>query len=522
MTTPALKVDQLELRVFDERGPDPRVFGDDATFDDDETFSATGGGELDIWSGANVLTSLSLEQRLKSEIGVVDVELAGDLAVGAFEHGNQILVFAEHERTDGLEELGRLKVEDHDLVASPADIPIEAELEASSWLSQRLGDRRTTARVRDEPLSEAVERLVEPLQTANHEISVENNLDSNPTVSETFDAVPLNKAINRLTNADAVAVADGLTLRLEEIPETTSGDITDEDVLSGAGLRRTSDGPVTHLRVDGGTIGVRLPRAQDPTAGTFADLTDGAIRKRQLPVAVAELDRVELRTRQSGASGAVVAALQPDDGGAPVDPSNRDRDIARRRLDMSFVAEDGRTAFEFPDHSLAGRDPWLLVFYEGEATAGIEVGGVDENGTVVPAVPSVQARQPLVLEVADEDAADRYGRHDDRISDESISSFDEARRVGQRILNQRSSPAEEVTVRAAAAELFDIDLLDARDVSIVDLGLDGVATFEDDQTFDDDATFSSEAFVVSEVEDEIDSQQLRRTLTLSQPAGFEP
>jgi len=496
----ALTVDGLELTVYPPAG---------------ESASA-----LATWTGSQLVGSLDFSAGVGATVEQATVTLLGDLSVTAsanlltvpatipatitgaseqevFRPGNVVTVDVTHELTSGLERIGRLRMADATLALRADGQTLEADVQLENWLWATLRDRLVTGRIRDEPLADALQRIID---REAPDITLDYQLSVNPTVSATFDAEALRVAVTSLIGSRGQAFADGTTLRVRDLPSSTSGslDLTDLQLLTRS---ITDNGLATRVRVDGGTLAVRIPDATQSAVDGFVDLTNGR-RTVQLSTAISELDRVELRTKHNGADGQLVVRLQADDGGQPVAPDNPQRDIASRKQGATFVSPDGRTAFEFPEHDIPTQDPWLLVEQQTSESGPTPFTiGVGSDGN--PTVTDVQSRQPLVVETRDGPAESEYARRDVRVQDKSLSSFDESVERGERVLDRKSSPSDELVSPALSTAAYNAQLLDAYDISIAPFSL-------------------SEPFVVTDITTTIETRQLTRSLTFRQPPGFDP
>lgn len=502
----AIEIDRLELSVYPPDGP---------------------GGEspLVTWTGKKQLRSLDWNAGVGATVDQATAELVGGLAfqgggggaaglprtvpvtVGTgsgdtdiFNPGNVVTVDVALDASDPLSRAARLRMDDTAFRLRADGRTVEATVQLENWLWATLRDRNVSARIRGEPLSDAIQRV---LDLEAPEVSLDYGLSNDPSVTATFDAESLGRAIIALVGDRGQAKAEGDILSIRPLPNSTAGQFTLDD-LRLPNRRLTADGLTTRARVDGGTLGVPIPEALRPTVVGFENLAGETRLAVQLPIAVAELDRVALQTRHSGADGQLIVRLHPNDDGDPLAPGDTQRDIASRGLVAEFVSPGGRTAFEFPEHSIGARDPFLLIEQRtdpgGGTQQGFEVGITPDGG---PAVLGAKARRSIVVETRDNDAELAFGRRDARIRDRSLSSFKESRSRGDRVLSLNNSPSEELSSPALSSAAHSANLLEAYDISIPPIGV-------------------GEPFVVTDIQTQIESGQLTRTLTFRQPPGFSP
>jgi len=483
MSTPARRVADLELRIFDIGGSSP----------------------TDTFAGDDIVGDVDLEAGVGQTVGAAQALLKGtDLPIDEIAMGRRIEI---HAAVDGgsLERIGTVRIGDYEIALGPGDGPDEISLGLENFVFSILRDRRFTGRLRDEPLDEAIDRMV---SAEASELSTSISLPDPPDVDETFEATPLLAAISDIVTEDALIGADDQTLVVDPIPDSVSDSLDESDLLPAT--KRVSGGPITRVRVDGGDLRVPIPAAaQADTEDTLAllDDTDEPVRVELhlTPVQHAELASLDLATINDNADGTLICRLHPDDGGTPLAPSDPDQAISTRRLDTTFVAEDGRTTIEWPEHTLK-TDPWLIVTQraEGSPPTALELRGTtDSSGTFRPSATKITTPKPVVLRKEDETASTEIGRRDGRIQRDSIASFDEAESAADRFLAKRATPREEISAGANSTTAHDLSILDAVDLS-------------------QPALWSgTRSFVVIEKQQTISSTLLTTTLTFAQPPGFD-
>jgi hypothetical protein len=488
MTTAAIQLQSLRIEVYPP-GSDP---------------DAAGAAQLDEFQGdENIASDISFSRGVGGSIHTADMEIVDQtLDFSLFQHGNIGVLYANHELLGGEQRLATLRMADHEVRAAPGAGPTEASITWESWLWSTLRDRRFSGAIRDEPLSDAIRRV---LDTAAPEVDLAYNLTEDPAVSDSSDATPAGSAIDALVDDRGVLAGANQTLRVEPIdPDKGPASLDGSDLRLPSRRETDADGLYSRVRVDGGSLAVPQPRAIEVAVDEHQAVpTDGTLQL-QLPVAVSELAAIELVTRHDSPDGTLVVRLQADADGAPTAPDNLNQDIAQRKLDSAFVSPDGTTRFEFPEHDIPARDPWVLISHEtiADSPGPFEVGGMSDNEGFRPATPTVDSRKPLVL-VAENDNAP-FGERHTRIREESIASFDEANARAQRELNRHDTPETELIGAANSPTAYDLELLDAPTLDLPSVGQTG------------------ERFFVREIEDIVSGTLLTRTVTLYQPTGFDP
>jgi len=504
--TGALQLQSLRIKVYEPGSnlntPDGETtFSQQTTFSESTTFAA--GGQVGAFRGdEHIVSDASFSRGVGNSIDTADIEIVDQTPdFDLYRHGNIGELFLNHELVDGEEKLATLRMADYEIRAGPGAGPTEATVEWEAWLWATLRDRRFSGAIRDEPLSNAIQRV---LNDAAPDVDLAYNLSEDPAVSETFDATPASTAIETLVDDRGVLAGADQTLRVEPVdPDKGPASLDGSDLRLPSRRETDTEGLFSRVRIDGGNLAVPQPRAIVEAVDEFRVVpTDGTLRL-QLPIAVSELAAVELVTGHDNPDGTLTVRLQADEGGEPTAPDNPNQDIAQRRLDSTFVSPDGTTRFEFPEHTIPDRDPWLLISHErnDDSPGEFEVGGVTDSGAFRPATPVVDSRKPLVLVAENDDAP--FGERHTRIREASIASFDEASARAQRELNRHDSPETEVLAAANTEQAHNLELLDAPELDLPSVGQTG------------------ERFFVRELEDTISGTLLTRTVTLFQPTGFD-
>lgn len=245
---------------------------------------------------------------------------------------------------------------------------------------------------------------------------------------------------------DAVVAADGADLVFRPLGDVDSKHpLTPADLHAPINIPRVDDELITRARIDGGEA--HDVDDQQPTQSATARVTDSNRLTTQVQTRKSEVARVQLYTvRDPNSEDTLVVRLQAARDGSPVDVSDRSSDLARRALAPEFLAEDGYTEFQLPDHDLApGENPFLIV--EAEGATGHDV-GTDGNG-----VPTYQAEYPYPLLARSEagDAQAEYRRRDLRRRDDQLETAAAVREAATAALRHRSEPTRRVSATAASA-----------------------------------------------------------------------
>lgn len=278
------------------------------------------------------------------------------------------------------------------------------------------------------------------------------------TITETatvqWDSTSLLDAVKELADyGDAIMWADGLRLgfdRIEDRPTLWGLTPADKGLHS---VHEDDDELANVIRVKGGK-GVQLDDEQATQTGYYT-VTDSDRLTRQISTRKSEVTRVELWTDPTQGNGdALTVRLQADDGGAPVDPSSEESDLARRTLAESFLKEGGYTRFLMPEHTLPEPDPWLII--EADDSNGQAVGVNDSN------VPTYEAYYPFpidtVLEVGD--SIDEYGRREKAYANDTLKRQEDTVQFARTIARRVTEPSRTIEFPAESRRAHDLEPAD--------------------------------------------------------------
>jgi len=243
--------------------------------------------------------------------------------------------------------------------------------------------------------------------------------------------------------ADAVVAQDGTSLVFEPLGNVSvKHPLTPADFRGEISVSGSDDDLTTLVRVDGGTD--HDVDDSQPTQSATVRVTDSSRAMTQIDTRKSEVDRVEIYTEPDGAStDDLTVRLQADDGGSPIDVTDRTSDIAQKSLSPEFLADGGLTTFILPNHSLPpDENPWLIV--EASGSTGHDV-GVDGSGnlTFTASYP-----YPLLTRAIDDQAADEYRRRDERIRDDSLETFAAVQDKATSRLRHAAAPSRQLSGEA--------------------------------------------------------------------------
>lgn len=322
----------------------------------------------------------------------------------------------------------------------------QIELGARDFVAAVLSWRRAYRDFEDSQISGSQDSIVETLLRDNApeidrsqiaEINQETDIFANGRTVRTIlveDVAPV---------GDAIISQDGTALVFEPLPEiTTKHPVTPEDFRGSIEISGSDSDLATLVRVNGGTA--HEVDDEQLTQSATERVTETSRKTVQIQTRKSEVDRVQVWVdRDTSSQDDLVARLQSDRGGSPVEPDNRESDIVTKTLSPEFLADGDLTTFIFPTHTLApGENPFLIV--EASGSTGHLV-GVDGSGTL-----TFQAEYPypVLTNARDKAAADEYRRRDHRIQDDRLDSFPAVRDSARSYLRQNNSPARTISVTA--------------------------------------------------------------------------
>lgn len=151
------------------------------------------------------------------------------------------------------------------------------------------------------------------------------------------------------------------------------------------------------------------------------------------------VDRVE-----SEAGDELRVRLQSDEGGAPIAPNDGDSDISSTTWEYDNLPSGDWKDFFFDEHTLADRDPWLIIEAGGETGHDIGFSAADELAyrSYYP--------HPLTFEVQDNDSVRRYGPREQMIERGTLKTLAATRDVANSELARRAWPEKTVEFDVAS------------------------------------------------------------------------
>lgn len=239
---------------------------------------------------------------------------------------------------------------------------------------------------------------------------------------------------------------------LKSVEFTVASEITPEftitpDDYSTFNYKSNDDQLYNSVRVEGGT-GISIEeQAQQTTVDGYERVTDSSRILYQVDTRKSELDRVELWTRRQDTGDGVTVRLQRDDGGAPINVGSTTSDIAKKTLSQEFLSTDDFTTFIFPSHTLPEPRPWLIIESDGSTGQDIGINTSSGDPGVIPYYP-----YDIIVQVQDPDSVELYRLREEKITDDTLGTFDAARDTGNSALESNKDPVETLSARAEVNE----------------------------------------------------------------------
>jgi|APHM01.1.fsa_nt_gi hypothetical protein len=245
---------------------------------------------------------------------------------------------------------------------------------------------------------------------------------------------------------DAVVAQDGTDLIFRPLqPVSPQFDLSTADLHTPITVQRVDDELINRVRIDGG-VDSALDDEQ-PTQNGTVRVDDSTRQLFQVASRKSELSAIELFTvKDDTADSGLVVRLQAARNGSAVNPTDRESDVARRELAPPFLAENGFTEFQLPDHDLApAENPFVIV--EGVGPTGHEIGVDTTSNDAVTFRAFFPFRLLARSEAGGSQAA--FRRRDLRRRDEQLGSAQEVEDAARAALRRRAEPTRRISAQAA-------------------------------------------------------------------------
>lgn len=277
--------------------------------------------------------------------------------------------------------------------------------------------------------------------------------DAKYSSADCWDAI-----LDLSARADAIVRPEGQALHIDTVDSLPYRfEVEDRDLYSP--IDTSSDDTIKNIvRIDSGEN--RKLEDEQPTvdAGSFVRVDEGGRITVQLRARKAQVHSVDLYVQSVSEDDSIELRLQSDEGGSPVDIEDTDSDLASASWGPDNLPDDGWKAFFFDEHTLADRDPWLII-ESGET--GHDLG---HNAQGDLAYQSYYPH-PLNFEVSEPDSIDEYGMREIRIERANLKTLTAVRGAARSELARRAWPTKAVEFDARSERAHYLEPGDRIDVN---------------------------------------------------------
>lgn len=365
-------------------------------------------------------------------------------------------------------------VRDRDLTHDAAGFEMMT-IDAEDFVFGLLGERFTDLSFENDELGGVLSAL---LTTDAPSLFLSVNHEIEETVDATFAGTNLLDAVNHtLGQGEMLAHGYRNMLVAEYITERVpTFEITGDDV-GLFDIEETDDQLVNFVRVDGGTargLDHQWPPDGPSERTDWATVGGDDYHRFWMPATKSEIASFKLWTETVSEDSLTVRINHvPEslrESGEPVPKRSSRTDLAQRQLSHEFIADGGWTEFLMSDHNLHTERPLVIIESSGED--GQRVALADGGGGGV--VPVYQSYYPynIVSRETDSSSVSKHRRREDRIVDDEIQSFNEARAVAREVISHHGTPDQQIHTTAASRRMHmlrpgQVVTLDFPDESIV-------------------------------------------------------
>ena len=333
-------------------------------------------------------------------------------------------------------------------------------LECEDFVFGVLGEAITDADVRG---GQAVGALVEILETERPEIRLAASPELDRPIEARFAGEDLFDALDAVMGRGQLAAwgeRDMLVVAPVRVEDVSARFTVEGSDITTIDNRESDADLVNTVRIDGGRT-ASLDAAQenfdhwervntpeivtdpdDPDFDPDADIPS--------PDEVANRIVFHARTRKSQiaeihlytrnvSDDRLTVRIQQDEHEVPIE--ERQSDIAQRTLATQFISREGWTTFLMPSHTLPEPNPRVIVESDGELGHFI---GVGLEG------PMHRIFYPynVVTRQEDQSSIDTHRKRVQRITDETITTFEEAHAIAEEVLDHHTRPEQVVHTTA--------------------------------------------------------------------------
>lgn len=269
------------------------------------------------------------------------------------------------------------------------------------------------------------------------------------------------------SRAGAIVAARDQAIRFDRPDDLAAKFVLEPADVGPFSIKSSDDTLVNSIRVDGGQD-YDVGDTQE-TVDAYTTVSEGNRAQQQINHRKSEMDRIEIWTRPTGSEESVIVRLQKDDGGVPVAPGNTRMDIARKQLSYEFLAQDDWTTFLMPENDIPGLEPWVLVETDGPDGQEIGINSVDGGLGYRAHHP-----YPVNVQLPAPASQDKYRRREDRLKDDSITTFAAGQDAGEAELDREKQPDKTVGVEAQSLRAHRLRPGEIVEIHHAPIGADGM------------------------------------------------
>jgi hypothetical protein len=286
------------------------------------------------------------------------------------------------------------------------------------------------------------------------------------TVTTKFNGTNVFKAVRTLvarSEGDMLLRSDHTTLRVRDLSDLiTKHELADGDYGTYS-WAENSDRLSNYVRLDGGKAEANMNKV---TSGVGWENVAGNSRIMvQIDVPKSQVSSIEVYTdpTRTGSGAGLRVRIQKDEGGAPIDPSDKTIDEDHRTLAAPFLEHDGFTRYNFGNNDIIQDNPWLIIEVNDEGDGSGQDVRVNNVGNPLRII---RYPYPVSTRKSDPASIDNYRLREQQVSDNSITSLTEIGEAARALLADRNTVRRTVEFDARSDRAYELSPMDVVDVPL--------------------------------------------------------
>lgn len=342
------------------------------------------------------------------------------------------------------------------------------DIEAQDYVADILSNRQITNSYVDRDVGHIIRDIVDrkaPEVDASRVPDFGVSTDIKYSSAGCWDAI-----LGLAARADAITIPDGQSIRIDRIDDLPRVfDLEPNDYYLPLVVTARDD-IKNIVRVDSGE-NRKVESVQDNVdPNSFVTVKEGTRITHRLRARKSQVHSVELYIGRVG-TGDITVRLQSDEDGSPIEIGDEDSDIVSTTWQAEDLDNDSWKTFFFDEHTLADRDPWLIIEsgatgdesgmgdsfgygengygdggYGGSVFAGQQIG---HNASGELAYRSFYPHQ-LNFEVSSPESIREYGAREKRIERANLKTLSAARDAARAELAKTAWPSKTVEIDIAS------------------------------------------------------------------------